>query len=599
MLSLYSMLISIMVLTAGAGVGTICRRLWRTDASRADGLLIDTALGLGVLSLVIFAAAAAQLIVIVVPLVAIFALIYIIGLIRGHKSGGKQTTRSRRRVGFASILLVILATAALIPALAPPSMSDWDSLAYHLAVPKLWIERGGIYRIDFTSHSNFPMLVEMLYIPGLALNDPVAAKLINYWMGVMLVACVMMLVKRHFDPEAAPLSAVAFAGMPLVLWLATTAYIDLATALYTVLAVYLLLCYFDKAERPYLIGSAMAAGFAASTKMTGLVVVGLILTWLVIDRLFSKNRVFQWKRGLMFAGIALAVCSPWYIKSIIYTGNPVYPFFYSIFGGRNWTADLARQYATQQSLFGMGHNLKAFLMLPYNLTMHSERFYDIPGLYVGPILFIAVPILIFSKYRSRKLVGLALFFLAMLVSWFMLTHQSRYLVSGFAILAALVAVLGYQLRMVRYALWVVFVGTALFGVLTLIPAIISTVPVVFGQESRDDYLARALDVYQSDQWINNNLQKNTRIALFGDTRGFYIDRDYVWADPGHNTEFTRTFDSPEKFVSYLKSRRVTHVLVNFRFYPKRGKGTQAVYGAIDEGLLEEVYPANATLYEVR
>ncbi len=107
----------------------------------------------------------------------------------------------------------------------------------------------GFYYIDFASHSNFPFLVEMLYTPALSWTDPAGAKMVHYLYGVLLVLAVVMLVRKHFMPKAAPLAALALVGMPIVLWEATTAYIDLATALYTVVAVYLLLDYFDNSDR--------------------------------------------------------------------------------------------------------------------------------------------------------------------------------------------------------------------------------------------------------------------------------------------------------------------------------------------------------------
>ena len=115
----------------------------------------------------------------------------------------------------------------------------------------------------------------------------------------------------------------------------------------------------------------------------------------------------------------------------------------------------------------------------------------------------------------------------------------------------------------------VFVATALFGVLTLWPAIQSAAPVVFGSETRDEYLSRTLDIYPAQKFINEHLPQNAKVALFGDTRGFYLDRDYVWADSGHNVEFSRKFDSVGDLVGYLKSRGVTHAMINFHFFPKR------------------------------
>lgn len=575
-------------------------RLWRSDtnSSAAERLIIDTALGFGVVSLAIFAIGIIQMLRYVTALIAVFALIslwHLPSVIRDLFGATKSALRNQLNIIalICVIILLMLGISALIPALAPPSMSDWDSLAYHLSVPKLYLNHGGIYYIDFTSHSNFPFLMEMLYIPGLALGSPVAAKLMNYWAGVLLVAGIWLLVRKHLHEKAALLAAIAFAGIPMVLWEATTAYVDLATALYSVLCVFLLFNYFDTNGRRFLVGSAIAAGFAASTKMTGLALIPLIIIWLIADR-YTVHKKVELKRALMFAGIAALVCSPWYIKSFLYTGNPVYPFFYSIFGGLNWTASMAKSYSALQGKFGVGHDFASFVFLPYDLTFYSERFYDTVGLYVGPILLIALPVLCFAKYSSRKMIGLLGFLLAQLIIWFKLTQQSRYLITDFAVISALIASVLYldaRFKIARFAFTIAFVFIAFFGIYTLTPAIKSSIPVVLGTESQDQYLSRTLDIYNCENYINTNLSQNAKIALYGDTRGFYLNREYIWADPGHNTIFTRHFKSVDELKQYWKSLKITHLLVNHRFYPTREHASGVailIYKAIDDGILEPV-----------
>jgi hypothetical protein len=633
MQSLASLLISLAVMIAAAGIGRVLRGLWSRDANAgAERLVVDTAMGMGALSLVMFALSTLQLGHIQVRglIVGAFLAPSLISAVRGEYGMLEWGRGQRTAWGVVSgVLLVVLALAALVPALAPPSMSDWDSLSYHLAVPKLYLEHGGFYYIEGISHSNFPFLMEMLYMVPLEFGDAVAAKLIGYWTAVLLVLAAVVMARRHFELRAAPMAALGIAGMPIVLWLATTAYVDTAAALYTLLCVHMLMNYFDSRERGHLVGCAVAAGFAASTKMTGLALIPVALVWLVADWLYSRsggnsvpapNRASEhnaaskrahnqpeWTRWLMFVGVALAVCAPWYVKSIVYTGSPVYPFFYSIFGGLNWNAELASHYATQQSKFGMGHGLHSFLMLPYNLTFHSEAFYDTAGLFVGPIMLAAVPVLFVAKYRCRKLAGLLGFFVALVVIWFGLTHQSRYLVPALATLAVLAAAVVYhddRLRWVRRALAAVFAVTAAFGLFTLWPGIQSAWPVAIGRESRHDYLMRALDIYPAQRYMNKRLPRDARVALFGDNRGFYLDRRFVWADFGHNLEFARRFDSAAEFVGYLKSRGVTHAMVNFTFYPKRGKDDNVLYAAVDSGLFEQIYPdgdetTGVAVYKIR
>ncbi|MCX6345803.1 MAG: glycosyltransferase family 39 protein [Armatimonadetes bacterium] len=608
-----AILISIVVLLAGAGFGRFARKLWsEKHESWLEQIVLDTALGMGLLSLVIFALGLLQLFrpIVLVFVIALSTLALLASAIRNRLGGSLALPPPSRlstfRFPLSTIIFLVITLAAIIPAAAPPAMSDWDSLAYHLAVPKLYIEHGGIYNIGIMSHSNFPFLMEMLYIPGVMLNCPEAARVLNFFVGILLIASVWLLTKRHFSAKAAPMAALGLAGMPIVLFLATTAYIDLATTLYTVISIYLLLNYLDTRERAYIIGSAIAAGFAASTKMTGLVTIPLIVAWLIIDR-FAAERKIEWKRGLMFVGVAFLACAPWYIKTFIYTGNPVYPFFYGLFGGRNWTPDMANLYAASQAKFGMGHDITAFLMLPWNLAFHSEKFYDTPFLFVGPMFLVSVPLLFAAKYRSRKSIGLLGFFLAYIGIWFMLTHQSRYLIPAFAVLAVLVSAIVYEDERLKYARWAlgaIFAVTAVFGIFTLWPAITRSAPVVFGKETREQYLSHALDIYPAQQFMNEHLPADARVAFMGDTRGFYLNREYIWADYGHNLEFSRRYLSAEDFVQYLKSRHVTHVMINFRFFPKRGdKTSEPVYQAIDKGLLSQIYPMDTNggvaVYEVK
>ena len=71
-----SLVISIFVLAAGAGVGRGLSKLWRKgDVSASEAAVVDTALGLGALSLGFFFLSAVQLLrpllLLVVPLVLV------------------------------------------------------------------------------------------------------------------------------------------------------------------------------------------------------------------------------------------------------------------------------------------------------------------------------------------------------------------------------------------------------------------------------------------------------------------------------------------------------------------------------------------------
>jgi hypothetical protein len=45
------------------------------------------------------------------------------------------------------------------------------------------------------------------------------------------------------------------------------------------------------------------------------------------------------KRLALFLAAAALACGPWLAKNAVLTGNPTYPLFYEVFGGKSWTAE--------------------------------------------------------------------------------------------------------------------------------------------------------------------------------------------------------------------------------------------------------------------
>jgi len=594
-----SLIIASAVVLAGLGLITLGRRLFKSNGS--SSILTDTALGIGGLSLVILAFGALQLFsgagkYILLGLCGVLALFGTIRIITELLNKLKVRASQKQKLTLIQVLpillLIVIACAVLLAGSAPPAMDDWDSLAYHLTVPRLYIDHGGLYYIDFSSHSNFPMLLEMLYIPGLMLGNPVAAKLVHFIIGILFILAVIRLTEKHIQPGAGYLAGIATAGIPIVMWEGTTGYIDLATALYTVLAVEALFNMQDENKPKLALFAGLFAGFAASTKLLGAATILLIGAWLIIQHITLKKKSAG--SVLLWFCLGALICLPWYLRTFINTGSPVFPFFYSVFGGRDWNTELAQAYTASQAHFGMGHSLLDLIKLPYNITVFSERFYDTPGLYVGPILLVGLPmLLVLIKHRTNKTLGLAGFIIAQVLLWFALTQQSRYLFPVYGLLGALSAGLAYKmesLKSLKIGLWIIFTVTALCGLYTILPSAIDRSAVAFGGETTNDYLSRSVDVYRADNYINENLPKNAKVVLFGDTRGFYLDRKFAWADWGHNARFSRNYSNASDLVTYLRSQGYTHAFVNLQFLPKDHHGP-LVADAITQGLLVQEYPS--------
>ena len=90
-----------------------------------------------------------------------------------------------------------------------------------------------------------------------------------------------------------------------------------------------------------------------------------------------------------------------------------------------------------------------------------------------------------------------------------------------------------------------------------------TWPVVSGQVTREEYLQRTFPPYEAMEYLNR-LPAGTRVALYQETRGFYLDRNYLWANPLQNTLIPyQRFKNGAELVQFLKTDLgVTHVLIN-------------------------------------
>lgn len=86
-----------------------------------------------------------------------------------------------------------------------------------------------------------------------------------------------------------------------------------------------------------------------------------------------------------------------------------------------------------------------------------------------------------------------------------------------------------------------------------------------GKESREAFLKRHLLHYDAVKYINNNLSMDAKIfTIFLGRRGYYLDRDYQNESSfGASTirNMVNRSDDEEKFLEYIRSMDVTHILM--------------------------------------
>ncbi len=490
--------------------------------------------------------------------------------------------------GFLAIGMTLLfVVSATIAAAAPPGTLEWDTLSYHFAVPKTWLRAGRIHFIPYDHHSNFPFTLQLGYMAMLAAGSEAAAKWLHTLCGLALTISIYASTRRLLpSAKSAPLiAAIVFLGTPMVFWELTVAYVDIATTLFVwmSLSILLLLSSTEGQESPsalqrmqLLVLSAVLMGCALGTKMTVLVFWGMIIVGMLAYGFFVRRKQVDIaiKHAGLWGGIALLVGSPWYIKTWLYTGSPVYPYFYGIFGGRYWTSEHAARYAADQAAFGLGKKPVDALLAPWNLVNEALLVGQRPWIFteyvqfgLAPTVVIGLVALLWIRPKLRyEAIEILMFGFGIGASWFVLMQQTRYLLPGLpcAAVGCALAFAGAR-KSFKLAFAAVSVICLIWTLSLGIPLVTDGWSTIVGAKSRQDLVTRRLGpLAQASFWINENTSRTAKVVLFDEVRGYYIDREVLWGEPNHADELLpwKTYSDSASLATDLKRRGFTTILIN-------------------------------------
>lgn len=478
----------------------------------------------------------------------------------GYRSLPRQEKTEEQSAGALGIgvalVLGLCGLITLVGALNPPGELEWDSLSYHLAAPKRYLQEGRIYYIPDDHHSNFPFTLQMLYLWMLSLGSVSGAKLCHWLCGVLLTISVYTCGVRYFHKAVGQVAAVMVATTPILLWESTTAYIDLALALFSFLSFYAALNLSE--DRRWLLVSAALMGLALGTKSTALVFWGMGAGGLLVARV-PLPRVVLW------AGVALAVGLPWYLKTFLYTGDPVYPFGWKLFHGRYWNDAAALGYAKDQVAFGLGKDPLHLLLAPWNVTLEAQLIsqarpyifteYVDRGLGLSPVFLavgMALPLLV--RRWDRTAVACLFWGLGISATWFFMMQQTRYLIPALPAFALVCAWgLAQAGKLAQRAGGALVALAALWGLYVALTQLLAPAPL------------KALEA--AETWINTNAPKDAKVVLFDETRGFWLERPYIWGQPNHAPGLLPydSYPDVDAFLADFKRRGYTYLLQNTLF----------------------------------
>lgn len=538
------------------------------------GILAHLMLGLGALGLLYQGAAWTLLVA-----GMLLGLLELVRYRTAYRDALDQIRLPERITWFTVLLTLLLIVNCLYPlladALVPPL--NWDEIAYHLAIPKIYVQHHAITYIPFIPYSNWPLETEMLFTLGLLLPSETLPHLISW--ACLLMTCwgLYLLGRRYFSVQVGLLAAVIFSATPMVGTLAGTALVELPLTLYTFLATFAFLIWLETCENSAWMLSALSGGLAAATKLNG-ALVSLVLGVLIVIAGLMRRQV-QLKalaiRFVLFGLLAFAVVAPWYVKCWIQTGNPFWPFLQDTLGGRDWDALGSEYLLGFIRLPNMPTTPTNWLLGLWYLTFQAERFGPqrvVLGWHYLAMLPFVLPALFFIKpaYR-RTLRWLSTMGIIYYTVWFFQTHQARFLMPTIPVLALLAASGALWLGEVRQTIWRTLVQGVLVLSLTLAcwlarPAdrahVGSRWSFLSGQTTRQAFLLTQAPGYATYSYANEHLPSDAYVLLaLYESRGYYLDRDYVWANPiSQRILRLEQFTDADQLAAELHTRGFTHVI---------------------------------------
>ncbi len=571
MAHVYHLICGLVLLLLFYRTGRIClRRLAHPFPNPPlDHHLLSFGLGMGLWSLAVFSMGAIGVLYRVTLLTLSAATLLVTFTVRARPSRALSFPRlghMPRRVLGLSLLAGVYFVYFYLQSFLPPT--DNDGLAYQLALPKIYLLHHRLVYIPYDLHSNWPLLPNMLYIIGLA-YDPtgIVATQLHFWAGLGSAVCLYQIASQYTDREPFRWIAVLFFISFVVFRKEITKpYVDLFTTFYVLLAYRLYQLTLARYSPHVWALFGLMGGFAASTKLTGAQYLPLIL---IVFAVLHAKRFWQ---SAPSAGIAcclaLVVAAPWYARSFLYTGNPFWPFLYSLFAGSNLTPETAAEiYAYHSDYHNISKGVLGFLCLPINL-IRFEGYQFRPVQQMIVLLTMAPGLLLVKSARLRKYADVMLIFTLLTIVWYVTSQQVRFALPAFAFLSLALAGLAEELSQTRcwrrvpsFAL----VGMMFFSMTYRFPftSVSDFKPFAYlaGRVTRDEFLLRSVDVYAPVSFINANLPADAHVAMIGEVRGFYLDVRYSWTGFNSAEYFRLKGRTVEEVTRLFAARRVTHVLV--------------------------------------
>jgi len=563
-------LFSFFTLLSCFGYGSVLIEKFGIEVSSGRKIVLSLVLGFGVLALTIFFLGIVGLIyfsiLFVVVLVGIFLGIY--SFLKFSKNFAFQNFGFIQLLFFFVLLYSMFVN--LVGALTPETF--FDSQFYLLGLPNIWRLQNKISFNRYIFSSMYPFNINMLYLLNLVFSNDISAKIIHWFCGVISVGLIYFFVKNYFSKTTALVACLIFYTVPTVMAVSWKTAIEFGIAMFELAGVFCLLEYFTKEDKKYLLLSGIFWGFALGSKYLVLleffsISLAIFVFYLIVNK---KNLKLVFKDYIIFLSLAVVVASPWYVRNIILTGNPVFPFFAHKIGFvkprvvGNIFSDPAPPKFTFKNYF--------LFLWPLTLGQLQQESYP------GGVFLVFLPFLFLFKNVDKKIKFLTIYLVCCLFLWaFIGRFYLRYFIPVIGVVATIYACfivetnLSNSFKNFLYLVFLFLISSNINFGQRILHFTQTPAKFVFSNMSVKEYLftqrpSYPCPYYSVVDWANKNLSKNNNKILFlGETRGLFCEIPYLThgvLEYSPLIEMLEKVKDEEELYYEFKKQNITHILLN-------------------------------------
>ncbi|MBI9047476.1 MAG: glycosyltransferase family 39 protein [Anaerolineaceae bacterium] len=482
---------------------------------------------------------------------------------------------------FSAIVLLLL--FQFLYALAVPYR--YDALAYHLQIPRLFVAEQSFVFIPEIPYWGHPLLIEMLYTWSILLHRFETAALLGWVVGVMLLIGVFLITVKisaslrgeevhregiSLNIKAGLVSVFALLAGYTFCNLLSAAYVDLFASFFGFCVLLCMINFLENNMMKWLVYSGILIGIAMSVKWTA----GILLLGFTLFLLLRKRRSdISYKQIIIPVLSALVLVSPWLIKNLIVSGNPVFPYFFE-------TQWFSTQRLTAASLASNHQSILSILVMPFKVLIEGFEGGRLFNTDMGPLLLLFLPLGLIT-YRKEKITHLIFCFI--IFAWlaigiggsffqWLLAPRLYFAILPFAALGA-----GLGFNAIKKKPWqgirfekigqVVVLIVVVFVLLQEIKIINWRDPgkSLLGIELPEVYLQRNLGDYTSVMQEMKNLSEDQKVLFLWESRVLYAplnSRADSWLDLWQTMYWE--LKEPKIILAHWRMQGFTHVLLHKR-----------------------------------